>query len=87
MSSLVYERLLGVHPVTLDYVPALATHWKVSEDMMTFTFRIDPNARWSDGKRVTAEDVVATFKLIMDESIQSPSMQQSFTDAIQHLSH
>lgn len=78
MSSLVYETLIGVHPVTLDFVPALATHWKISEDQMTFTFRIDPNARWSDGKRVTANDVVSTFKLIMDESIQSPSMQQSF---------
>lgn len=79
MSSLVYETLIGVHPVTLDFIPALASHWKISEDQMTFTFRIDPNARFSDGKRVTAQDVVATFKLIMDESIQSPSMQQSFS--------
>lgn len=78
MSSLVYERLIGVHPITLEFIPGLATHWKISEDQMTFTFRIDPNARYSDGKRVTANDVVATFKLIMDESIQSPSMQQSF---------
>jgi len=79
MSSLIYETLIGVHPITLEFTPSLASHWKVSEDQMTFTFRIDPNARWADGKRVTAQDVVATFKLIMDESIQSPSMQQSYS--------
>ena len=78
MSSLVYENLLGIHPVTLDFVPQLASHWKISDDQMTFTFRINPDARWADGKRVTAQDVVATFKLIMDESIQSPSLQQSY---------
>jgi microcin C transport system substrate-binding protein len=78
MSSLVYENLLGIHPVTLDFVPSLASHWKISDDAMKFTFRIDPDARWADGKRVTAQDVVATFKLIMDESIQSPSLQQSY---------
>lgn len=78
ITSLCYESLIGVHPTTLDFVPSLASHWKISEDKMTFTFRIDPNARFADGKRVTAEDVVETFRLIMDESLQSPSMQISF---------
>ena len=59
-------------------MPNLASHWKVSEDKLTFTFRIDPDARFADGSRVTAQDVVATFKLIMDESINSPSMQQTY---------
>lgn len=78
MSSMCYQPLLGTHPITLEYVPALASHWKISEDKLTFTFRIDPNARFWDGKPVTAEDVVATWKLVMDPTILSPSMQQSF---------
>lgn len=55
INSFVYESLLSTHPVTREYIPALASHWKISEDKMTFTFRIDPNARFSNGLPVTAE--------------------------------
>jgi microcin C transport system substrate-binding protein len=78
MTALCYETLLGLN-LRQEYAGALATHWKVENDGMKFTFRIDPNARFSSGAPVTAEDVVATFKLIMDESILSPSMQQTYS--------
>jgi len=66
---MIYEPLLSLDPVTEEYIPALATHWKISEDHMTFSFRIDPNARWADGKPVTSEDVVTTWKLMIDPGI------------------
>ncbi|MDW7997283.1 MAG: ABC transporter substrate-binding protein, partial [Bacteroidota bacterium] len=78
IASLVYETLLGVHPVTREFVPAVASHWKISSDRMTFLYRIDPNARFSDGRPVTAEDVVATWRLVMDETILEPSLQLVF---------
>lgn len=68
----VYEGLIGLHPVTLEFVPGLASHWKVGEDGQTFWFRIDPNARFSDGHPVTTDDVLATYKLAVDEGILSP---------------
>ncbi len=67
--GLMYETLLGLDPVTEEYVPSLATHWKISDDKQEFWFRIDPDARWADGKRVTANDVVATWKLLVDPGI------------------
>ena len=73
INAMVYETLLGLHPTTLDYMPGLATHWQVSPDKMTFRFRIDPNARFSDGTPVTSEDVVATWKLLTDKSLQDPA--------------
>ncbi len=73
VNAMVYETLLGLHPTTLEYIPALATHWQVSPDKMTFRFRIDPNARFSDGTPVTSEDVVATWKLLTDKSLQDPA--------------
>jgi microcin C transport system substrate-binding protein len=76
--GLVYESLLGIHPTTLDYIPALATHWQVAPDKMTYRFRIDPNARWSDGEPVTAEDVVATWTFLMDKGLEAPSNQLVF---------
>ncbi len=78
IASLVYETLLGVHPITREFVPAVASHWKILPDRMTFLYRIDPNARFSDGKPVTAEDVVATWRLVMDETILEPSLQLVF---------
>ncbi len=75
VKSVVYETLLGEHPVTRALVPSLASHWKISDDKMTFTFRINPNARFSDGSPVTSEDVIATYNLLMDESILEPSAQ------------
>ena len=72
IAAMVYESLLGQHPTTLEYIPALATHWQISEDQMTYRFRINPNARWADGQPVTAEDVVATWNFYMDEGLQAP---------------
>jgi len=43
--TMVYEGLLSIHPTTLEYIPALATHWQISPDKLTFRFRINPNAR------------------------------------------
>jgi microcin C transport system substrate-binding protein len=73
--GLIYEGLLNLHPVTLEYMPALATHWKISDDKMKFWFRINPDARFSDGEPVIAEDVIATYDLLMDETILFPSSQ------------
>ncbi len=53
---LCYESLLDLHPLTYEpVVPRIATHWKISDDKTKYWFRINPDARWSDGRRVTAE--------------------------------
>jgi len=70
--DLVYESLLGVNPLTLDFLPALATHWKVGPDGQTYYFRINPDARFSDGHPVTSEDVIATYNLGRDSTILEP---------------
>ncbi len=72
IDGLVYESLMGIHSMTMEYVPGLATHWKISEDKQTFWFRINPNARFADGSRVTAEDVIASWRLRVDPGILAP---------------
>ena len=73
IESLCFESLCAMHPETLETIPNLASHWKISEDNMKFTFRIDPRARGSDGKPVGADDVLATFRLIMDDTLVDPN--------------
>jgi len=61
-----FETLLSMNPVTLEYEPALAKRWVLSADKKTFTFFLDPDAEWSDGRPVTARDVRWTYDAIMD---------------------
>lgn len=76
--ELIYESLLGEDPVTGEYTPRLATHWKISEDKKTYKFRINPDARWADGKPVTSEDVIATWKLIVDPGLLEPYLSEVY---------
>ncbi len=62
MHDLVYERLLGLHPTTLEFIPGLATHWQFDYDAQMLRFRLNPKARWSDGSEVTSDDVVASWE-------------------------
>ncbi len=80
VNAMVYETLLGLHPTTLAYMPNVATHWQVSSDKMTFRFRIDPNAKFSDGTPVTSADVIATWKLLTDKTLQDPAQNLVFSN-------
>jgi peptide/nickel transport system substrate-binding protein len=45
--------------------PDLASSWSHSADGSTWTFHLFPNAKWSDGKPMTASDVAFTFATIL----------------------
>ena len=64
--NLMFETLLSVNGLTLEFEPNLAGSWSVSADRTTFEFRLDERARWSDGVPVSAGDVAWTFAAIMD---------------------
>ncbi|MBC9824173.1 ABC transporter substrate-binding protein [Terrabacter sp. MAHUQ-38] len=59
----IYERMFIYNPVKGEAVPWLAQTWETSKDGRTVTFHLNPAARWSDGKPLTAEDVAYTFSL------------------------
>jgi microcin C transport system substrate-binding protein len=71
-AALLYESLLTLDSNTLELAPLLATHWKLSADKTTFSFRLNPAARWAGGEPVTADDVFATWQLLNDEGILMP---------------
>lgn len=75
IESMCFERLLMIHSDTLEFMPNLAINWAISEDRRTFHFRLNPRARWSDGKPVVAADVVATYDLMMDDGLLDPALQ------------
>jgi microcin C transport system substrate-binding protein len=79
VSGQAYMGLLDLHPTTLEYIPRLATHWKISEDKSTYTFRINPEARWSDGTPITAQDVIASWQIRVDETLLDPSANHTYS--------
>ena len=72
LQGMVYETLLGLHPETLEYMPALADYWKISPDKRKFYFHINPKARWADGSPVTSADVVASWEFKVRKDIKDP---------------
>jgi oligopeptide transport system substrate-binding protein len=58
----IFEGLTELNPETLEAVPAVAEKWVSSEDHRTWTFHLRPDARWSNGRPVTAHDFVRSWK-------------------------
>jgi peptide/nickel transport system substrate-binding protein len=54
--ELIYDNLLD-YDSKGELVPDLAESWQPSEDGTSYTFRLQPNAKFSDGSPVTAQDV------------------------------
>lgn len=55
--SNVYETLIGLGADNKTLMPRLATSWETSDDQSQFTFRLDPEALFSDGSPLEAKDV------------------------------
>ena len=72
--------LVARHPVTDRFIPMMATHWSVQSDQRTIFFRLDPDARFSDGKPVTADDYVFTLEMMRSPSSQAFLRSMTFTD-------
>src|SRR5438552_10511497 len=62
---LLYGSLVNVNWVTQEPSPGLAESWSVEPDQKTWTFKLRQGVRWSDGKPLTADDVVFTWNDIM----------------------
>lgn len=64
--------LVSRHPVTDRFIPWMATHWAVMPDQRTIYLRLDRDARWSDGKPITARDYVFTLTMMRSPHIVDP---------------
>jgi microcin C transport system substrate-binding protein len=75
-STLIFESLLNIDPVDKSLHPGLVTHWKIAPDSLTYSFRINPDARWADGMPFTSQDFITTFKLMADTTMQQPFLNE-----------
>jgi peptide/nickel transport system substrate-binding protein len=63
--GLMYDYLVGQSAKDFSPEPALAESWEVSDDELTWTYKIRQGVKWSDGQPLTARDAAYTFNRIM----------------------
>ena len=62
-----YATFQYIYPILVQYdsnlhfAPFFARSWKASKDGKTWTFKTQPNAKWTDGKPLTAADAAWTI--------------------------
>jgi microcin C transport system substrate-binding protein len=64
--------LISLHPETGKVIPAIANEWAVSADNRTVYYRIDPEARFSNGDPIEAEDFFQQVYMQLSEYPKNP---------------
>lgn len=60
-----FEGLVNYDPKDLSAVPGVAERWEMSSDGKTWTFRLRPEARWSNGDPVTSSDFLFSWRRML----------------------
>ncbi len=70
LAAQLFRGLVTLDP-EMNVVPDLAEEFSLSDDGLTYRFRIRADASWSDGVPVTAEDFAYTLRRMRDEKVAS----------------
>jgi len=65
-ASALFEGFTRRNPRTLQPAPGVAESWDVSPDGKRYVFHLRTDARWSDGRPVTASDFVFSWRRLLD---------------------
>lgn len=71
LTALVYSGLMRKDEYG-EIIPDLASSYEISPDGKNYTFILKDDARFHDGEKVTADDVVFTIEKIKDPIVKSP---------------
>ena len=77
MSGVMYDGLFTTNPVTGEVAPKLAKGYTISPDGKVYTIYLRHGIKWSDGKPITADDVVFTWQNIIFAGLGDTSTRDS----------
>ena len=67
-----FEGLVRYDPKTLEPRPAIAESWEVSEDGLRYVFHLRGNAKFSDGRQISADDFLFSYRRLLSPKLASP---------------
>lgn len=76
MSEVMYDGLLTINPVTGKYIPKLAKSYEI-QNGTDYIIKLRRGVKWSDGKPITADDVVFTWRDIIFGGYGNTSIRDS----------
>lgn len=71
-----FEGLMRTYEGEVTY--GIADSYEISEDELTYTFHIRDDAKWSDGKDITAKDFIFAWTRMIDPELKNYYGQQFF---------
>ncbi|HEY6733859.1 MAG TPA: ABC transporter substrate-binding protein, partial [Roseiarcus sp.] len=70
MINSMFSRLVDYKPGSTELEPSLATSYTVSPDGLTYTFKLNPNAKFTNGRKVVAADVKYSIERAVNPKTQ-----------------
>ena len=84
--STIYETLAWTTP-SGDVLPRLATEWTISEDKMTYTFKLREGVKFHNGADFTAADVVYSVNRAVSQGIPMVQQRAQNLDSVTAVDH
>ncbi|MFJ2044631.1 peptide ABC transporter substrate-binding protein [Paenibacillus taichungensis] len=72
-----YEGLVRIDPDGKE-ASGVAKDWTISEDGLKYVFNLNPDAKWSNGDAITAEDFVRSWERALKPETASPYAYQLY---------
>ncbi len=77
MAGLMFDGLVSTKADTGEVIPKLAKSFEMSPDGKVYTFNLRRGIKWSDGKPITADDVVFSWNKILLAGLGNTSTRDS----------
>ena len=78
-----YDYLVGFKASDLQPTPELAISWTTSPDGKVWTFKLREGVKWQDGEPFTADDVVFTFRTIIEDEVSNYVGYTEFIETVE----
>lgn len=79
IGALMFDSLLSTDVNTGEVIPKMAKSYDISADKKQYTITLRKGLKWSDGKEITADDIIFTWKDIILAGYGNTSVRDSVT--------